>query len=151
MYEHNQEIEELQNELLKQFECKIKEILSKPQEYLPKYGEPCEVTDGNVWDISLLGVPRIVRYWGEENGVKYAMSPFCSKGIPWKHWRPLPPKYGIKLWVGREKTDGSVYLYLIKPTKIDSVFYRYDGKCIQISSNLFPELTHENSPMEIII
>ena len=52
----------------------------------------------------------------------------------------------MKMWIARDK-HGEIYLYPTKPQKYDYVFDGDDWW--QIDQNLFPEVTFENSPMEV--
>jgi hypothetical protein len=52
----------------------------------------------------------------------------------------------MKLWIARDQ-NGEIYLYPTKPDKYDCIFDAYDWW--QIKKDLFPEVTFENSPMEV--
>ena len=53
----------------------------------------------------------------------------------------------MKIWIARDK-DGLIYLYMKKPTLITHYF---DTKYLigEIDKTLFPEVTFENSPMQV--
>ena len=56
------------------------------------------------------------------------------------------------MWVDRDK-DGELYLYSLKPIKGDNHFIcnTFNSECMQLESELLPEITWENSPKEIVI
>lgn len=54
-------------------------------------------------------------------------------------------------WIARYK-DGDLFLYDNKPVRADDgydVFDAIDGDSYQIASELFPEVTWENSPQRV--
>lgn len=56
----------------------------------------------------------------------------------------------MKFWIARDK-DNDLYLYPSKPRKGDYRFtcgYVYEDY-INLNSDLFPEVTFENSPQEV--
>lgn len=57
------------------------------------------------------------------------------------------------LWIARDK-DNSLFIYSKKPIKYDN-FYNYDIEddldSTSIPEELYPELTFENSPKQLII
>ena len=52
----------------------------------------------------------------------------------------------MKMWIARDK-NGEIYLYPTKPDKHGYIFDGYDWW--QIKKDFFPEVTFENSPMEV--
>lgn len=54
----------------------------------------------------------------------------------------------MKMYVARDRF-GDCFLYENKPECIDGVWNPNNGRFYHISPRLFPELTHENSPMEV--
>lgn len=55
----------------------------------------------------------------------------------------------MKLYAARDKR-GDCFLYESKPIEcIDGVWQSNQCRFYSISPRLFPELTHENSPMEV--
>ena len=58
----------------------------------------------------------------------------------------------MKMWIARDE-DGRLYLYPIKPYLIDNPFNDYwnneDENWMQLREDSFPEVTFENSPMEV--
>lgn len=59
----------------------------------------------------------------------------------------------LPAWLARDK-DGSLWLFMDKPCKsIGGVMWMPsdDCECIRIDSSLFPNITFENSPKEIMI
>ena len=52
----------------------------------------------------------------------------------------------MKMWIARDK-HGEIYLYSTKPKKYEYVFDA--DNWWQIDQSLFPEVTLENSPMEV--
>lgn len=59
----------------------------------------------------------------------------------------------MKLWIARDK-DGKLYLYKTKPWKrVNAIYlcneFDCDDSFINIDSDLFPEVTFENSPQEV--
>ena len=58
----------------------------------------------------------------------------------------------MKMWIARDKKDKALALYRSKPIKNGSFFNEYDeegDKRIWIDRKYFPEVTFENSPMEV--
>ena len=58
----------------------------------------------------------------------------------------------MKMWICRED-DGALYLFERKPTKIeifdDTWMWMCDQGMMRIHKDIFPEVTFENSPMEV--
>ena len=55
----------------------------------------------------------------------------------------------MKMWVARNK-DGSLALFSYKPWKIRyDTFDKLRGDFIELDKKLYPEVTFENSPMEV--
>lgn len=59
----------------------------------------------------------------------------------------------MKLWIARDK-DGELCLYKTKPWKrINTIYHNDEFDCndsfIKIDSDLFPEVTWENSPKKV--
>ena len=58
----------------------------------------------------------------------------------------------MKMWIARDE-DGRLYLHPIKPYLIDTPFNDYwnneDENWMQLREDSFPEVTFENSPMEV--
>lgn len=52
------------------------------------------------------------------------------------------------MWIARDK-DGKLYFYNLKPDKIDNYFQCDFGGMLRINPNLFPDVTWENSPVEV--
>ena len=52
------------------------------------------------------------------------------------------------MWLAREK-DGKLYMYEQKPMKSVYGFIRTDGKSCIVAKGMCPEVTHENSPVEV--
>ena len=55
----------------------------------------------------------------------------------------------IKCWLARDKS-GSLYMFSYKPHRTDGIFVPYttDNQFLVVD-NIFPELTWENSPVEV--
>lgn len=55
----------------------------------------------------------------------------------------------MKMWIARDK-DGTLTLHMAKPKwcNEDGIEY-WSGSCYLLSLNQFPEVTFENSPMEV--
>ena len=59
----------------------------------------------------------------------------------------------MKLWIARDK-DGELCLYKTKPWKrVNTIYNNDEFDCdddfMEIDSNLFPEVTFENSPQRV--
>ena len=54
----------------------------------------------------------------------------------------------MKLWIARDK-DGLLYLHIDKPMRVRSFFINESNRSIWIDKDLFPEVTFENSPVEV--
>lgn len=56
------------------------------------------------------------------------------------------------MWIARDK-DGDLFMYSLKPIKGDKHFVcnKFNNECMQIDSELAPEVTWENSPVEVEI
>ena len=56
----------------------------------------------------------------------------------------------MKLWIARDQ-NGDLFLYPIKPDRYVTENYVFfnDDDWWNIDSDLFPEVTFENSPMEV--
>ena len=54
----------------------------------------------------------------------------------------------MKLWIARDMR-GDLYLYTEKPEKIATYGYFTCDDWFELDTNAFPELTFENSPMEV--
>lgn len=55
----------------------------------------------------------------------------------------------MKFWVARNKS-GTLVLWFNKPVKQGDSWYNNDGFFI-LDSTQFPEVTHENSPQQVVI
>lgn len=56
-----------------------------------------------------------------------------------------------KMWIARDE-DGSLYIYKGKPSRYNGFFDNdINYSSISLNSDLFPEVTWENSPQEIEI
>jgi hypothetical protein len=53
----------------------------------------------------------------------------------------------MKMWIGRT-LKGNLWLFETKPTKGD-VSFVYEGQSMKINPDLYPEVTFENSPIEV--
>lgn len=53
----------------------------------------------------------------------------------------------MKMWMARDKS-GDLYLYKSKPIVNEGIWYCREGLW-SISNYLFPEVTFENSPVEV--
>ena len=62
-----------------------------------------------------------------------------------KQWRN-----SMKLWIARDQ-NGDLFLYPIKPDRYVTEYYVFfnGDDWWNIDSDLFPEVTFENSPMEV--
>lgn len=56
----------------------------------------------------------------------------------------------MKLWIARDK-DGRVYLFSSKPERIRTHFGDFYSDKWEIDERLFPEVTWENSPIEVVL
>lgn len=55
----------------------------------------------------------------------------------------------MKMWIARNK-DGSLALFRYKPLRIRyDTFDRLRGDFIELDKKLYPEVTFENSPVEV--
>ena len=59
----------------------------------------------------------------------------------------------MKLWIARGN-DNALYLFDSKPTMVEIfdatwMWMCYNGGAMRISADMFPEVTFENSPMEV--
>jgi len=56
----------------------------------------------------------------------------------------------MKLWIARDQ-NGDLFLYPIKPDRYVTEYYVFfnGDDCYDIDNRLFPEVTFENSPMEV--
>ena len=52
------------------------------------------------------------------------------------------------MWIARDK-DGKLYFYNLKPDRIDNYFRCSFAGMLRINPDLFPEVTWENSPVEV--
>lgn len=52
------------------------------------------------------------------------------------------------MWIARDK-DGLLYLHIDKPMRVRSFFINESNRSIWINKDLFPEVTFENSPVEV--
>lgn len=59
----------------------------------------------------------------------------------------------MKLWIARDKDSNELYLYKHKPLLNEEQYQPNLDKegwvCLEVPSSWFPEVTFENSPMEI--
>lgn len=57
-----------------------------------------------------------------------------------------------KLWIARWRNN-SLHLYNHKPHRVNDFFWAYDGtsehNSIPLDADMFPEVTFENSPVEV--
>lgn len=53
-----------------------------------------------------------------------------------------------KFWIARDK-DGRLYLYTLRPVRINEKGYFRSNFELRIDSDLFSEVTWENSPVEV--
>ena len=54
----------------------------------------------------------------------------------------------MKMWIARDKS-GALYLHAREPYKEGNCFFNRNDGYIKISARDFPEVTFENSPMEV--
>ena len=54
----------------------------------------------------------------------------------------------MKMWIARD-IRGGLYLYTEKPEKIALYGYFTGDDWFELNTNAFPEVTFENSPMEV--
>ena len=54
------------------------------------------------------------------------------------------------MWIARDKC-GSVAIYTEKPIKYIDTFLSYDCDGCKLNSDMFSEVTFENSPKELVI
>lgn len=54
----------------------------------------------------------------------------------------------ISMWLARDQ-NGRLYMYEQKPMKSVYGFIRTDGKSCIVAKGMFPEVTYENSPVQV--
>ena len=55
----------------------------------------------------------------------------------------------MKVWIARDRSGG-LWMYERKPQRVgESFIQRQNSQMYGIDDNLFPEVTFENSPMEV--
>lgn len=54
----------------------------------------------------------------------------------------------MKMWIARDMR-GDLYLYTEKPEKIATYDYFTGDDWFELNTNAFPEITFENSPIEV--
>lgn len=132
-------------EEIKYYEDKIAELKKQINACDIKEGELCYFWDGD----ERPSKPQ-TEYFG-----KYIYGynkPFeTCDGSLWKHCEPVIKKYGLKLWVARDK-DNSLYVFTLKPNKYE-IFWRngvYDEPFMRIPSELFPNVKWEDDEPTLI-
>ena len=54
-----------------------------------------------------------------------------------------------RLWVTRDYADPKLYLHPAKPYDKDGEWYNEEQQYLQLSDDLFPSVTYENSPRQV--